>query len=63
MHKRFITFKTTKSYPRLVDLLARLKLEKRIYSEKNAIDDTIDYNFVDKMLDEYIISSDITNVR
>lgn len=57
MHKRFITFKTTKSYPRLVDLLARLKLEKRIYSEKNAIDDTIDYNFVDKMLDEYIISS------
>ena len=45
-HKRFCTFKTEKSYSRMVGLLNALGLENRIYNQGFIIENNINYDEV-----------------
>ena len=49
--KKFVTFKTKKSFPRMLDLLKRLGLEDRIMSSNFSMDKDIDFNSVDELLE------------
>ena len=50
--KKFCTFKTIKSYSRMVDLLKNLNLDNRIYHDDFDIDTDIEYKQVKNTLEE-----------
>lgn len=50
-HKRFVTFKTGKSFPRMMDLLRALDLTDRIYKDGFDPDQPIDYASVEQRLE------------
>ena len=50
-HKRFVTFRTGKSFPRMMDLLSALELTDQIYREGFDLDRPIDYASVERRLE------------
>lgn len=48
--KKFCTFKTLKSYSRMVDLLTKLEIEDRLFDDDFDISDEINYESVNKKL-------------
>ena len=50
--KKFVTFKTKKSFARMVDLLEKLELTDRLYNDEFEINNHINYSIVEKNLNE-----------
>lgn len=48
--KKFVTFTTARSYPRMVDFLSLIDLQNRIYTKSINIDDDINYSKVMEVL-------------
>lgn len=50
--KKFVTFKTKKSFPRMMDLLETLGIQNRIFNDHINISDEIDFSSVEKKMQE-----------